>query len=72
MSGMIAFVLAAVVTAGNAPAVSQQGAGGGAQVQATATVTILRAERASEVAEPGGLTRHVSRRSDGSTTIVFE
>ena len=63
-------MFAAVVVAANPAAPSAPG--GGAAVQASATVTILRAERASEQAEPGGLMRHVSRHKDGQTTIIFE
>ena len=69
MAGTFTFVLAAVVSLSAPPADAQQR---GAQVRAVATVTILRAESASESARPGGLTRHVSRRSDGSASILFE
>jgi hypothetical protein len=69
MLALLPLALAAAVVAASpgAPA-----AGGGASVQASATVTILRAERASETAERGGLVRHVSRSQDGQTTINFE
>ena len=69
MAGLLPLVLAAAVVAA-APAAPS--AGGGARVQAGATVTILRAERANENAEPGGLLRHVRRAPDGQTTIIFE
>ncbi|MEQ1499248.1 MAG: hypothetical protein ABL914_11345 [Novosphingobium sp.] len=72
MAGLLSFALAAVVAVGGAPAAGQGGEAGGAQVRVSATVTILRAERASESAAAGGLARHVSRHSDGSVAIVFE
>ncbi len=71
MSGFLPLALAAVVALAH-PGTPGAGGGGGAAVQASATVTILRAERASEIAEPGGLVRHVSRQKDGQTTIIFE
>ena len=72
MAGMLSLVLAAVVTAASAGAPASAGDPRGAQVRVAATVTILRAELASETPGPGGLTRHVSRRRDGSASILFE
>ncbi|MGB7655684.1 MAG: hypothetical protein WBL74_09395 [Novosphingobium sp.] len=69
MAGLFTLVLAAVVSLSAPPADVQPH---GAQVRAVATVTILRAESASESAGPGGLTRHISRHSDGSASILFE
>ena len=72
MAGLVPFVLAAALAQAAPGGAKDAEPPRGAQVQASATVVILRAETASEKPQPGGLVRHVAKRSDGTRTIIFE
>ena len=72
MAGLLSFVLAAAVAAATPAAPADLPRSGTAAVRIGATATILRAERASAVPEPGGLVRHVRRREGRAPVIEFE